>query len=73
MLQQSRRLARFARRHRRGQINQPFRIRRETTHDFQGSSRVLLANGDIAMEPRADDAFAGHVREIEQVVLLLLR
>src|SRR5215467_7088166 len=55
------------------QIDQPFRIRRKTTHDFQSGKRVFFTNCYIVMKPCRDDSLSNHIIDIEQVVMNLLR
>ena len=65
-------LARFAGRHRGGQVDEPLRVGRKAAHRFQGGHRVLFSDRDLGAEPRGDDPLAQHVLGIEQIVVEVL-
>ena len=60
-------------RHRRRQVDQPLRVGGEPAHHLQRRGGVLLADRDVAVQPRRDDPLAEHVLDVEQVVVRLLR
>ena len=72
VLEKSRPARRFAGRHRRREVNQPFRIGGEAAHHLQRRRRVLLANCHAVVQPGGDEALASHVGEVQHVVMLLL-
>ena len=73
VLQEPRLAGRLARRHRRGQIDQPAGVGGEPAHDLQGRRGVLLPDGDAAAQTGRDDPLAQHVLGVEQLVVRLLR
>src|SRR5262249_49961144 len=73
MFEQFRMLARFRRRHRRWEVDQPLRIGGKAAHHLESSNRVLFANRDVAVQTCRDEALPQHVVDVEQVIELLLR
>ena len=73
MLEQAVPLRRLARRHRRRQVDQPLRIRREPAHHLEGSGGVLLSDCDVPVQPGRDEPLASHVVDVEEIIVGLLR
>jgi hypothetical protein len=69
-------LAGLRRRHGRRQVHEPARVHGEPAHDLERRRGVLLPDGYVPLQTDGDDAFAGHVPDVEEVVvgaLLLYR
>ncbi len=65
-------VARFARRHRGRQIDEPFWIGGEAAHYLQGRHGVFLADRHAGAQPGRDDPLAEHVLGVQQIVVNLL-
>ena len=55
--------------HGRRQVEEPARVDGEAAHHLESGRGVLLADGDAAVQSRADDALAEHVADVEQVAV----
>src|SRR5206468_1704094 len=67
MLEQSRHIARLARRHCWRQINQPLGVRSKAAHYLQRRSRVLFPNSHVAVQASVDDPLAGDIGKIKKI------
>jgi hypothetical protein len=72
VLQQVSVLAGFARRHGRGQVNQPFRIAGKPAHHLERRRGVLFTDRDVTVQPSMNDALSDNIFNIQQVIELLL-
>ena len=62
----------LTRRHGRRQVDQPLRVDGPTAHHLQRGNGILLPDRDVGTQPRLYDALAGHIGQIENIVVFLL-
>src|SRR6185503_6542807 len=60
-------------RHRWRQIDQPLRIGRKPAHHFESGNAVLFPDRYVPIKTRGNNALAGNVLDIKNVVVFLLR